>query len=198
MPDIKAPLVKITNVVIMKDGRNVDFGVRGKLKKTITVTGEGADRVATISIDAINGDTHTATINLNHVLLLELAAHGLSQKVTDSVTKTDDADDISFGVCNQITQIENGIWSQRSTGDVVARGFSDLFEAIRRIKGYEVGSLEASTLKTTLTAKSESEIKNYKTNPQIKAIIAQVVSEKAVARAVKLQSISAENIEIDL
>jgi hypothetical protein len=196
---VETPVVaaKAGNVVVMKDGRSVDFGVRGKLKKSIVITGEGDARVAQISIDCINGDTHATEVNLNHTLLLELAAHGLSQKVTDSVTKAEDGDDISFGVSNQIDQISKGIWSQRSTGEVVARGFADLYEAIRRIKGYDVGSPEAAGLKVSLAAKPEAEIKNFKNNPQIKSVIAQIVSEKAVARAAKL-GVEAGTTELDL
>jgi hypothetical protein len=190
--------VKTGNVVVMKDGRSVDFGVRGKLKKSVTISGESGARIATIAIDAINGDTHTAVVGLDHALLLELAAHGLSQKVTDSVTKADDADDISFGVSNQIAQIEKGVWSQRTTGDTMARGFSDLYEAIRRIKDYVLGSPEATALKVSLAAKSEAEVKNFKNNPQIKALIAQIVSEKAAARATKLTGESVQAEELDL
>jgi len=189
-------VAKTSNVITMKDGRTVDFGTRGKLKKNIEVTGEGADRIATISIDALNGDTHTVVINQTHPLLLELAAHGLSQKVTDSVTKTDDGDDISFGVSNQIAQITAGQWSQRTTGEQVARGFSDLLEAIRRIKGYELESAEAAALKASLAVKSEAEIKNYKNNAQIKQIIATIVAEKATARAAKLGATPAAELDL--
>ncbi len=72
--------------------------------------------------------------------------------------------------------------------DILIRGFSDLYEAIRRIKGYEVESDQAIGLKKTLAGKTKDEIKNYRSNPQINAVIAQVVSEKAIARAEKLQT----------
>lgn len=179
---------KSSVVVIMKDGRKVDFGVRGKLKKTVEFIGEGTERVAKLVIDVINGDTFTAEVGFSDALLLELAAHGLSQKITDSLVKADDPDDIAVGVEAQINQIKNGVWSQRASGESVFRGFSDLLEAIRRLKGYEVGSEQAANLKTNLAARSEAEIKNFKSNHQIKAVLATIASEKAAARAAKLSS----------
>lgn len=177
---------KGSNVVIMKDGRSVDFGLRGKLKKSVEILGAGAERIIKLTIDAVNGDTHVVQLGSNDPLFFELAAHGLSQKITDAVTKAEDGEDISFGVANQISQIANGVWSQRSTGDAMVRGFADLYEAIRRIKGYEVGTEAAEMLKKNLAAKSEDEIKNYKSNPQIKAILADIAAEKAAVRAAKL------------
>jgi hypothetical protein len=61
-----------------------------------------------------------------------------------------------------------------------------------------LGSPEATALKVSLAAKSEAEVKNFKNNPQIKALIAQIVSEKAAARAAKLTGESAQDKELDL
>jgi len=172
----------------MKDGRQVDFGVRGKLKKNIEIVGEGVSRLIKLTIDVVNGDTHVLEFNADHPLFFELAAHGASQKITDSVTKAEDGDDISICVANQIEKLNNGNWSQRSSGDSLIRGFADLYEAIRRIKGYEVDSVEALKLRRVLAEKPEAELKNYKSNPNIKVFIAQIQSEKALAKAAKSSS----------
>ena len=174
-----------TNLIEMKDGRSVEFGQRGKLKKNIEILGEGVNKLVRITVDCINGDTHIIEFKADHPLFFEFAAHGVSQKLTDSITKADDFEDVSFGVSNQIGQLLNGVWTQRSSEGLV-RGFSDLLEALRRIKKYEEGSDEFAALKTALVAKSEADIKLLKTNPGIKAILAQIASEKAVARAAKL------------
>lgn len=182
------------NMVEMKDGRSVDFGQRGKLKKNTVINGEGTERNVTISVDCLNGDTHSVTFDINHPLLFEMAAHGFSQKISDSITKAETPDDVAFGVENQITQIANGVWVQRAAEGMV-RGFSDLLEAIRRLKKYEVGSEEAATLKTTLAAASEEQFKLYKGNNAVKAVLAEIAAEKATARAAKLSQDSTEDLE---
>lgn len=190
---IAAAQAKKSNVVVMNDGRSVDFGVRGKLKKTIEFVGEGADAVVKISVDVINGDTHTLEFNASHPLLMTLAAHGASQKITDAITKAEDNDDVSLGVASQIQQLLEGKWSQRPAGEGLAKGFSSLLEAIRRVKSakepgqYEIGSENFARLKANLLSKTEEQIKDFKANQTIKALIAEIESEKAAARAAKLR-----------
>lgn len=200
---------KKSNVVTMKDGRQVDFGVRGKLKKTIEIVGAGVDAVVKIAIDVINGDTHTLEFNANHPLLLTLAAHGASQKITDSITKAEEEDDISLGVAQQIQQLLDGKWSQRPVGEGLARGFSTLLEAVRRVKEakepgqFAVGSERFEALKAGLLKKTEEQLKEYKANPTIKAVMADIELEKAQARSAKLKAAqpaetSAEDLLQDL
>ena len=175
---------KNTNVVTMKDGREVDFGVRGKLKKEITVVDGGV----TLTIDVKNGDTHSVTLTQDHPLWRELMGYGLSQKITDTVVKADDEDDISLGVERIINQLGNGEWTTRTPGEGLVRGFADLLEAIRRLRNYPEDSAEFAALKATLKAKSDDEIKVLKGNDSVKAIIAVIQSEKAAARAAKLSA----------
>lgn len=186
--------VKGTNVVTMKDGRQVDFGVRGKLKKTITNTETGVK----VSVDVINGDTYELEIPLDHALVKEILGYGISQKVTDTVVKAEEGDDIALGVERIITQLKDGIWSSRVSADNGIRGFSDLVEAIRRVRGYEVDSEQHKTLKASLTAKSEEELKALKTNDIVKGVIAQITAEKAAARAAKLSSVSGDASSSDV
>lgn len=189
----KSEVVKAGNVVTMKDGRTVDFGVRGKLKTDLVISDSGV----TLTLDVVNGDTHTVVMGLDHPLAKTLLGYGLKQKITDTVVKADEADDVSLGVQQIIGQLVNGIWSQRSTGEGVARGFSELLEAIRRVKQYVEGSEEHTNLKTTLLAKSEEELKALRTNGTIKAVIAQIQSEKAAERAAKLSGASTEEVNLD-
>ena len=175
---------KNTNVVTMKDGREVDFGVRGKLKKEIAVVDGGV----TLTIDVKNGDTHSVTLTQDHPLWRELMGYGLSQKITDTVVKADDEDDISLGVERIINQLSNGEWTTRTPGEGLVRGFADLLEAIRRLRNYAEDSAEFAALKATLKAKSDDEIKVLKGNDSVKAIIAVIQSEKAAARAAKLSA----------
>jgi hypothetical protein len=188
-----AKAAKAGNVVVMKDGRSVDFGVRGKLKTEVTLLEDGVK----LAIDVVNGDSHSITISKDHVLALTLLGYGLKQKITDTVVKAEEADDVSLGVQQIIGQLEAGTWSQRSSGEGVARGFSELLEAIRRLKGYEVDSAEHTNLKTSLLAKTEEELKALKTNGHIKATIAAIQAEKANERAAKLAGASGEEKSVD-
>ena len=186
--------VKKSNVVAMKDGREVDFGQRGKLKKQANVSGEGAERKATITVDCINGDTHEFSFDASHPLFWEFAMHGVSQKITDSITKAEDLEDVSFGVQNQIERLVRGDWSQRSS-DGSVRGFSDLLEALRRIKGFELESAELAALKKVLSERSEENIKLMKANNGVKAVLATILSEKAAAKAEKLMKESGDEVD---
>lgn len=188
---------KKTNIVTMKNGTELDFGQRGKLKKNIAISGEGAERTIAITVDCINGDTHTMVFDASDPLFFEYAAHGVSQKLTDSITKAEDYEDVSFGVSNTISQLQSGKWTVRNVEGLV-RGFSDLLEALRRIKDFKEGSEEAINLKTALVSKSEDEIKLYKTNPGVKAVLATIVSEKAAAKAARLAEETAGSSADDL
>jgi hypothetical protein len=72
-----------------------------------------------------------------------------------------------------------------------------LYEAIRRVKNYIVGSAEHAALKTSLLGKSEEELKAYKSNKLIKAVLADIAAEKAAARAAKLATSSDESSDAD-
>lgn len=181
-----------SNVIIMKDGRSIDFGQRGKLKKKINISGEGLNRKVHITIDCINGDSHSMEFDSNDPLLFEYAAHGVSQKLTDSITKATDFEEVSFGVSKTIAQLKEGKWTIRNS-DAMVRGFSDLLEAVRRIKKFEIDSPETMALKLTLTNKSESEIKQLKSNAAVKAVLAQIASEKAASKAVRLATEGVED-----
>ena len=110
---------KSMNMVTMKDGRQVDFGARFKLRKNIKIVGEGASRLIQLSIDVVNGDTHVLEINAEHPLFFELAAYGVSQRISDSLAQIDDGNNVSVRVANQIKKINNGVWSQSSKGQLV-------------------------------------------------------------------------------
>lgn len=177
--------------------RIVTFGQRGKLKKEVTFT-TGVDeatglatKVGTLSIDCVNGDTHTLVIVLvnpeaQEKLLLELALHGAFQKVSDSITKAELPDDVSLGVKRQLELIKAGEWSVRNTD--TTNGLSDLIEAVRRARNYEVGSDPHKALIEGLPRRDPDYIKLLKNSDQIKAFLAQITMERAAAKASKLMA----------
>jgi hypothetical protein len=179
--------VSSNNVVTMKDGRQVDFGKRGKQKAIVTISGEGAERQVLVSFDIPNGDTHSITVGLTHPLVMELVGYGIKQKIADSLTAAEDADDISLAVERAISNLNEGKWTQRSSEGASIRGFADLFQAYCEVKGVPEEDVEKrGQLKKSLLSQSEEIIKTLRNHPSIKAIMARIASEKAAARSAKL------------
>lgn len=183
------------NVVTMADGRQVDFGKRGKQKATVDILGEGADRQVKVSVDVLNGDTHSITVGLNHPVVFELLGYGIKQKISDSTANADDPEDVSLAVQQVIDQLNEGKWSQRAGGDGMVRGMADLYEAYMTIKGLvdENGKPvdPEGKLKKRLMSQSEADIKSLRNIPQIKVKIAEIQARKAAERAAKLAGNSA-------
>ncbi len=167
-------------IVKMTDGRSVDFGLRGKLKKSVTIQ----NGVITLTFDCVNGDVHYMTIDSEHPLFLELAAYGAGQKVSESIAKAHNPEDISSLVIDQINRLDSGEWNVR--GERLFRGFNDLLEAVRRVKGYERNSPEFSDLRRILLTKNTEQIKEIKANPRIKSELVLIRSEKAAKKAAEL------------
>ena len=184
-----------SNVVVMKDGRKVDFGKRGKQKSSYEVAGEGMDRHVVVTFDIPNGDTYTSKFGFDHPLVMELIGYGVKQKVADSLANADDPDDISMAVERQLAQLNEGKWSLRSSESSVFRGFADLYQAYLEVKGV---TDEDGSLKKRLAEADEATLKAIKNNAVIKSILARIAAEKAAARAANLSKEAAAGSADDL
>ena len=177
-------MAEVTNVVKMKNGREVDFGKRGKQKSAYEITGEGKKRVVKVVFDILNGDTHQITVGFDHPLVCELIGYGLKQKVADSLANAEDPDDISLATERVINQLNEGKWSVRTASDVAGiRGFADLYQAYLKVRGI---TDEDGTHKRRLMEADETLLKQIKNHAAIKAILARIAAEKAAAKAQKL------------
>lgn len=179
-------MAEVTNVVNMKDGRQVDFGKRGKQKSDYEISGEGKKRQVKVRFDIPNGDTHNITVGFDHPLVCELIGYGLKQKVADSLANADDPDDISLAVEKSINQLNEGKWSVRTgTDSGLPRGFADLYQAYLEIRGI---TDEDGTHKRRLMEADETLLKQIKNHAAIKAVLARIAAEKAAAKAQKLNA----------
>ena len=168
--------------------REVDFGIRGKIKRfEEQLVDEAGNPFIRLTICTITGDSHVLDVKPTHPLALQYATHGVGQKIGDSIAKCETDEDINLAVTRSVQQFNDAVWVTRSEGGT--NGLTDLIEAARRIKGLEVGSPEAVTYKTSILGYSEEKLKRMKNNNGIKAILAEIASEKAKARADKLRGV---------
>jgi hypothetical protein len=179
---------KTVGLVTMKDGRQVDFGKRGKQKPRIEITGEGEDRAVTVYFDCPNGDTHSITVGRTHPLLFELVGYGVKQKGADNLTQVEDPDDISLSIERSINQLNEGKWTVRTSEGSTIRDFSTLLEAYLSLKGIAADSQQAATAKVNLLKLDDASVKTLKANSAIKAEMAKISARKAAERAEKLGS----------
>lgn len=143
---VQTPATKAETIITMTDGRQVNFNSRNKLIKEnsrnpevvrdeVYTDPDTGEEVAPLRINCKNGEFFIADVRApagtDH-FLMQLARHGKSQKISDSVTKPDTDEDLVSGVERTIKQLDAKIWTQMS-GDGNA-GLGDLLEACRRVK----------------------------------------------------------------
>jgi len=106
----------------------------------------------------------------------KLALHGLSQKIGDSAAGFSKDRDFhgAFGAMQQVEDnLREDLWSSRSGG-----GTSDLVSVLAELQG---ASLEAA--QAAVDKMNEEQLKAVKANPQVKAAIAKLVSDRATELA---------------
>lgn len=147
---------------------------------------------ATFSIVFANGHSvEVALADLPQEIQLNLALHGLSQKLGDSYASV--KGDVKAAVekfTATLVQLKAGEWAAKREGEGSSK-VTELAEAIARIKGVEVAVANAAVGKAT-----EDQIKGWKANAKVKAVIAEIRAEKAAKRASKADE--KEEIQIDL
>lgn len=130
---------EIVNTVTMTDGRNVDFAGKRQQLKTVLVDREAG--TAAVRFDFSNGKTFTLRVPGPAIpnadgLLLECAAHGLSQKVGDESAGADTVEDAAMACEAMIDRLSTGLpseWRKRNEGGGKAfSGASLLLEAMLR------------------------------------------------------------------
>jgi hypothetical protein len=186
-------MAEITNIVTMKDGRQVDFGKRGKQKSAYAILGEGKKRVVKVVFDMLNGDTHQISVGFDHPLVCELIGYGLKQKVADSLANAEEPDDISMATEKVVNQLNEGKWSVRTAADGGGRGFADLYQAYLEVRGI---TDEDGVHKRRLMEADPDLLKQIKNNAVVRAILARIAAEKAAAKAQKLNSESPADADL--
>ena len=186
----------MSNVVKMEDGREVDFGLRGKLKKVMEVYEENGVKTIKLTVDTTKGSTHQMLMSIDNPIFYQLAGHGASQKVTDSIGKLTDPVEIDECVQAQMETMMKGVWTVKPQGASM-RGFTDLLEAVRRLKNYVKDSEEYKDMRQALIGKSQEELNSLKSNKAIQRITAVILAEKAAIKAEMLNKEEGDQDDIE-
>lgn len=169
----KAKAVREMKVVVMTDGREVEFAGKRRLLKTAEISEDGFD--VSIRLDFVNGETRTLSLSANKPLFAKFAAHGMLQKLGDEVAGLDDVDDMVIAEEDLIARLEGGEWgAERTRGESNAMaGLSVLAKALVQVSGKT-----AEEVKSYLKTKTNTEKLALRANPTISPIIAELEAKK--------------------
>ena len=123
--------------VTMEDGRVVEFSAKQKLAKTSTI---GDDGTVSTRFDFRNGAVRSFTVPTD--LLLRFAAHGVEQKLGDSIAGETDPDDCVASMDDLIARLSAGEWNvKRAAGEFA--GTSILMKALIEVSGKPAEAIKA-------------------------------------------------------
>lgn len=129
-----------------------------------------------------NGEQLTLDVStLDEGIQNELMLHGALQKIGDSYAGA--AGDYAFAIANAkkvINNLVSGQWKAAREGGTAAPRTGELAEAVARIKGMEVADAQA-----LVDGLSDEQRKAVRGKDAVKAEIAKIRYEKAVAKAAK-------------
>lgn len=168
-------------VVVMGDGRKVDFTGKSRIQKESFLTAEGKVQVR---LDFRNGETRLFTVP--DALLLKFAAHGALQKLGDEAAGVKDMDDAVLAIDNLVDRLYEGEWNIQSDKSGLA-GASILLKAMVEVTGKTVDEI-----KTFLKSKSAAEKLALRQNARIKPTVDRLEAEKAARAKTKGDKIDSD------
>lgn len=155
--------------VTMEDGSTVLFNKKQKLVKTSTID-EAAGTVST-RFDFVNGAVRTFTAPAS--LMLRFVAHGVEQKLGDSIAGENDMADAVLSFDDLLSRLNAGEWNiQRSAGAFA--GTSILIQALVEASGKTVEEIKAF-----LANKSQADKLALRRSDKLRPIIERLEAEKA-------------------
>lgn len=150
--------------------------------------------VETASFNVVFADGSKREVNLSDLpqeIQVTLALHGLAQKLGDSYASVKgNVGDAIKKFDAVLAQLTSGEWAAKREGEGSSK-VTELAEAIARIKNVSVEIANAAVAKAT-----DDQVKGWKANSTVKAVIAQIRAEKAQKRLEKEKE--AGEIEIEL
>lgn len=173
------------NVVQMTDGREIDFGVRAKVKKDI-LNDEAGNPIG-VRFDVANGETRTLMLSEVQACLNQLACHGIAQKVGDEYSGMKDAsiDDYVLVIDKSMANLREGkFYAERQSNEMA--GTSILLRALVQHYGQSVEEVKA--VLETLTGKEKAALRaSAELAPVIQALEAEKVAKSSVDTGALLQ-----------
>jgi hypothetical protein len=128
--------------VAMSDGKEVSFPGDRKAQKEVFFDADAG--TFGVRINFVNGKfVAVNSTDLARDISLQLAAHGLSQKVGDTYASLKDVDDMALAADEMRTQLVGGDWGrQREAGDSMS-GASVVIRALVEVTGKTVEDIKA-------------------------------------------------------
>lgn len=155
--------------VTMTDGSVVNFNKKQKLVKTSTI--DDAAGTVTTRFDFVNGEVRTFTIP--SALLLRFAAHGVEQKLGDSIAGESDMADAVLSFDDLLARLNAGEWNiTRAAGSF--SGTSILIQALVEVSGKPVEDIKAF-----LANKTQAEKLALRRSDKLRPIVERLEAEKA-------------------
>ena len=192
---------KMINPVEMEDGRILDFGKGGQIKRTFTVGKNGFE----ISLDLITGKTLSAFVANDTEAYALLAQRGAAEYATNAVAGVySDKDglhpeDFELGVANALEQLASGQLVVRKAGEGV-KGYGDLIRALQEIRStlrnsdgnlrFDPAEATYDVCKKVILTSSEETNKARLRDRTYVALIEKYKLERQTARAAKAQIVA--------
>lgn len=153
--------------ITMTDGREVGFGKRQKLEKTVEVNGKDVS----VRLDFVNGQTRL--FEVPKTMFTQFVGHGASQKLGDVIAGEDDIDDAVLAVDDLIARLNAGEWTvPRAKG-----GFSGSSVLLRAL--VEVSGKTQEEIVAYLATKTQAEKLALRRNDKIRPTVERIEAEKA-------------------
>lgn len=166
--------------VQMTDGRTVEFTSKQKLNKSSTI---GEDGSVTGVFDFRNGETRTFTIPAE--LLHRFAAHGMEQKLGDSIAGETDLDDAVLSFDDLLTRLNAGEWNVGRSGSGGSfAGSSVTLKALFEVRNAQTDE-EKTKIKDWFGTKTQAEKLALRRMDAIAPIVARLEAEKASSSKTK-------------
>lgn len=158
--------------ITMDDGRVVEFTPKQKLAKTSTIAEDGT---VSGTFDFRSGKTLAFTIP--STLLAKFAAHGMEQKIGDSIAGEKDEDDAFVSMEDLIKRLAAGEWNVgRQAGSFT--GTSILIRALFEAKNAQSDE-EKGKIKAWLDTKTQAEKLALRRSAVLAPIVERLEAEKA-------------------
>lgn len=162
---VETPSNKVS--VTFPDGNSFEFSPRFKSKKAV----DSAAKVVTFYVR--NGAQIQVELDrIPESVQLQLALHGIAQKVGDDAAGVEDPDDIASAFETMRDQLYAGTWSsERAKGEFT--GASMLVRAVAEVTAQPVEKVKARLAEMSAADKAQ-----LKANAKVKAVIERLEAEK--------------------
>lgn len=167
-------------VVLMDDGRKVEFSAKKRKIVTVSLTDDG---VYSAQVDFRNGKTLGGVLHPS--LVPKTTLHGLKQKVTDEDSGLTAIEDSFLAIEELLPRLANGDWgADRGAGDSLS-GASIIIRALVELTSKTGAEVKALLQEELDSAKARGEdltrqglYKSFLRLPEVKTIVDRLESEK--------------------